>query len=70
MQSAYRDGHSTEMALLYVLNSVYAASDSRRTTVLVGLDISAAFDTISHDILIERLEAQFGVRDSALSWLR
>jgi len=70
MQSAYRDGDSTEMALLYVLNSVYAASDSRRTTVLVGLDISAAFDTISHDILIERLEAQFGVRDSALSWLR
>ena len=53
---------------MHVLNSVYVASDNRRAIVLVGLDISAAFDTINHDILIERLAAQFGV--SALSWLR
>jgi len=69
LQSAYRDGHSTETALLHVLNSVYAASDNRRTTVLIGLE-SASFDTISHDILIERREAQFAVCDSALSWFR
>ena len=69
LQSASRSGHSTETALLHVLDSVYTAADSRRSTVpsvLVGLDISsAAFDTISHDILINRLETQFGVRDSA-----
>jgi len=55
---------------LHVLNSVYVASDNRRAIALVGLDISAAFDTINHDILIERLAAQFGVGASALSWLR
>jgi len=48
LQSAYRRGHSTETALLHVLNAVYTAV---YTTVLVGLDISAAFDTIDHRVL-------------------
>jgi len=38
--------------------------------VLVGLDLSAAFDTINHDVLISRLESQFGVDSGASSWLR
>ena len=36
----------------------------------VGLDISAAFDTIYHDVLFDRLWSQFGVNGAALSWLR
>ena len=55
LQSAYRCGHSTETALLHVMNSVHAAADNKEATILVGLDISAAFDTINHDILIDRL---------------
>ena len=70
LQSAYRCGHSTETALLHVLNTVYAAADDRKATVLVGLDLSAAFDTISHVVLVGRLEQQFGVDGGALSWLR
>lgn len=70
LQSAYRCGHSTETALLHLINSVYAAADERKATVLVGLDISAAFDTINHDVLIGRLEQQFGVDGGASSWLR
>ena len=54
---------------MHVLDSVYTAADDRRSTVLIGLDISAAFDTISHDILINRLKTQFGICDSAGSWL-
>ena len=61
LQLAYRRGHSTETALLHVMNTVYA---------LVGLDISAAFDTIDHDVLASRLESQFGVVVAASSWLR
>ena len=70
LQSAYRRGHFTETALLHVLNGVYAAADDRRATMLVGLDITAAFDTISHSRLLERLESGFGVTTGALSWLR
>jgi len=56
-QSGYRTGHSTETALLELLNDVYTAGDDRRCTVVIGLDISAAFDTISHTTLLHRLHA-------------
>jgi len=70
LQSAYRRGHSTETALLHVLNSVYASADDRRATILVCVDITAAFDTISLSRLLELLESEFGVTTGALSWLR
>jgi len=40
------------------------------TSNAVGLDISAAFDTINHDVLFDRLWSQFGINGAALSWLR
>ena len=43
------------------MNTVYAAADAKKITALVWLDISAAFDTIDHDVLASRLESQFGV---------
>jgi len=46
-QSAYRKGHCTETALIEVLDSVYTATDDKQVTVLVGLDLSAAFDTVA-----------------------
>ena len=61
LQSAYLRGRSTETALQQVLDCIFTAADSRRATILVGLDISAAFDTISHQTLLRRLEAEFGV---------
>ena len=70
LQSAYRHGHSTETALLRVLDSVYAKADHKRATLLVGLDISAAFDTIDHHVLINRLQHTFGVTGAALNWLQ
>ena len=69
-QSAYRTGHSTETALLEVLDGVYTAADDKQVTVLIGLDLSAAFDTVDHSLLIERLQSEFGVTDTALGWLR
>ena len=44
-QSAYRKGHSTETALLEVLDSMYTAANDKQVTVLIGLDLSAAFDS-------------------------
>jgi len=49
LQSAYRRGHSTETALLHVVNTVYTTADAKKITALVGLVISAAFDTIDHE---------------------
>ena len=69
-QSAYRKGHCTETELLEVLDSVYTAADDKKVTVLVGLDLSAAFDTVSHDTLLDRLQREFGVTATALSWIQ
>ena len=52
-----------------VLNSVYGAIDKKQLTVLVGLDISAAFDTVNHSLLLRRLNRVFGVSGTILDWL-
>ena len=59
-QSAYRAGHSTEIALLRIVNDILTASDANQVSVLTLLDLSAAFDTIDHSILLCRLEKHFG----------
>ena len=60
-QSAYRQGHSAETALVDVLVSVYTAADNKEITVLIGLDLSAAFDTVCHSTLTQRLQTEFGL---------
>ena len=55
MHSAYRKHHSTETTLLRVTNGILWTIDRRQDVVLVLLDLSAAFDTIDHAILVERL---------------
>jgi hypothetical protein len=68
-QSAYKPNHSTETALLRVHSDILSALDSGSSCILVLLDLSAAFDTIDHQILLERLDVVFGVKGSALCWM-
>ncbi len=68
-QSAYRRNHSTETALLCTLDHIFHSADTGKSTLLVSLDLSAAFDTIDHNILINRLQKTFGVSGSALNWI-
>ena len=60
MQSAYRKHHSTETAIIRVYNDILHAIDGHQDVILVLLDLSAAFDTIDHQILIDRMHKQFG----------
>jgi hypothetical protein len=56
LKSAYCQHHSTETALLKVHSDIAEAMDKKSATVLVMLDLSAAFDVIDHQILFKRLE--------------
>ena len=66
-QSAYRKCHSTETALLRMVNDLLQASDSGHVSILSLLDLSAAFDT-TDNILIKRLHAIFGCSGTVLDW--
>jgi len=69
-QSAYRKGHSTETALVKVCSDLIGMMDSGEQALLALLDLSSAFDTVNHDILLTRLSRSFGVRGDILSWMR
>ena len=68
LQSAYRSGHSTETVLLRVVNDILSALDNNKVSALLLLDLSAAFDTIDHNILLSRLRSFFGIQSTALEW--
>lgn len=67
-QSGFKALHSTESALLRVLNDIYLTTDSGKQMALVLLDLSAAFDLVDHNILLSRLESCVGLRGSVLQW--
>ena len=70
LQSAYKAGHSTETALRRFHNDVFTNMDNQSATVLVLLDLSAAFDTIDHSVLFDRMENIIGIERTALNWFR
>ena len=70
VQSAYRERHSTETALLKVQSDILTALDSGSGAVLLMLDLSAAFDTIDHGILLSRLNSLYGISGDALDWFK
>lgn len=67
-QSAYRKHFSTETALVRVQNDILRAVDQHADVVLVLLDLSAAFDTVDHKILLQRLRDRYGITGDALAW--
>ncbi len=69
-QSAYREGRSTETALLRVQNDILMELDKGKVVMLVLLDLSAAFDTIDHEIRLNRLSRRCGINGTALKWFQ
>ena len=70
MQSAYKRGSSTETALLRIKADLDKMLDEGDAALVVLLDLSAAFDTVDHDILIQRLQDEVGLHHSALKWVK
>ena len=68
LQSPYRKGHSTEKPLLGVVNDILSNMKKQHMSILVLLDLTVAFDTVDHAILLGRLETLFGIKDTALAW--
>ena len=69
LQSAYKAGHSTKTALLKVKSNILSTINNNEVACLVLLDLSAVFNMISHQILLNRLKYCFGVDDIVLKWL-
>ena len=67
-QSAYCDGYSCETAIIRLVNNILWAMEKQNVTAVMALDLSAAFDTVYHDILASVLEHNFGLDDIMLNW--
>lgn len=70
LQSSYREHHSMDTALLKVLNDVLLKINSQHVTLLICLDLSAAFDTVDHSIWLDRLTKVVGLQGKAHDWFR
>ena len=68
LQAADQQSHNKETALLRVHNDILKAIDNKNEVILVLLGLSAAFDTIDHDIVVTRLQTQFGFTGIAHQW--
>ena len=66
----YRKNYSTEMLLIKVVDDMFKSFDRNIPTVVILLDLSAAFDTVDHVKLLEILQEDIGIRGTALKWFK
>ena len=67
-QSSYGPGNSTKTALLKVKSDILRSIDRYELTLLILLDLSAAFDTVDHGLLLQVLENDFGLFEDVKAW--
>ena len=68
LQSAYLARRSAETAVLKVLSDILMVLDSGNLAVLMLLDLSAAFDSVDHTTLLQRLKTSYGLNDVVINW--
>ena len=69
LQTAYFTGRSTETALVKIVDDIIGHIDGGSVVALVSLDISATFNMVNHNLLLERLSIEFGVTGAARDWI-
>ena len=67
-QSAYRKHFSCETALVKLMDDLLWSMEKQQATALMAMDLSAAFDTVDHDVLLTVLSSNFGIEGDALNW--
>ena len=67
-QSAYCKNHSTETCLLKLKTDILDAINKKEVMCLVLLDLSAAFNSLEHSLILNRLKYQFGIVRKCLDW--
>ena len=65
---AYRLRYSMDLVILKITNDVLHSMDLQCVTPLVAINLSAAFDTVNHSIMLSVLEHRFGITKNALNW--
>ena len=68
LQSSYKQHHSTETAMLKVHSDILTSLDQHGAVLMVLLDLSSAFDTVDHNLLLQILKERIGVSGTALQW--
>ena len=69
-QSSYRVNFSTETLLVKLVDNIINCMEAQEVTTLVALDLSAAFETVNHDLLLVILKSCFGIDGLPLAWIR
>ena len=69
-QSAYREHYSCEMAILKISNDILWGMEAQSITSLVALDLSAAFDTVDHEVLLSILSIKYGMKKQSSQMVR
>ena len=67
-QSAYWKNYSMETSLLNIANDILWGMENQEITIMLILNLSAAFDTVDHDILLTIMEQTFGFKEKTLKW--
>ncbi len=68
LQSAYRRNHSTETSLLFCFNFILPKISMKRKILIITLDLSSAFDTVQHQILLTIMKSKLGIDGAVLSF--
>ena len=68
-QFGFREKHSTQHAIINLVNKITTSLDTGDLVIGVFLDLKKAFDTVDHTILLKKMYA-YGIRDNVLKWLK